>query len=74
MTEEATLPQFDRKRHGSLFDRGRADAWYRRSFEPHWYPNGTYTGPRIDRLTAEEIDEYNRGYLYQQESGDFKEW
>jgi hypothetical protein len=57
-----------------LFDRGRADAWYRRSFEPHWYPNGTYTGPRIDRLTAEEIDEYNRGYLYQQESGDFKEW
>jgi hypothetical protein len=23
------LPQFDRKRHGSLFDRGSADAYYR---------------------------------------------
>ena len=29
-------PQFDRERHGSLYDRGRADSYYRRGPNPHW--------------------------------------
>jgi hypothetical protein len=53
--ETKTLPQFDRNNHGSLFDRGSADAYYRRAFEPHWYPEGTYNGEKITNLTSEEI-------------------
>ena len=69
-----SLPQFNRERHGSLFDRGSADAWYRRKPEPHWYPQGTGFGERIVNLTSEEIDEYYKGYRYQESTGEFKEY
>jgi len=73
MTEEATPPQFDRGRHGSLYDRGKADAWYKRLPMPHWYPNGTFNDPRIDQLTKEEINEYNEGYQYMRNAVDTDE-
>jgi hypothetical protein len=39
-TEQAIRgPQFDRKRHGSLFDRGSADSYYSRPQDPHWFPD-----------------------------------
>jgi hypothetical protein len=63
--------QFDRNRHGGLYDRGGSDSYYRRPRDPHWYPNGTYNGERIDDLTNEEIEEYNKGYY---ENNDFKDW
>lgn len=68
------LPQFDRNRHGSLFDRGSADAYYRRAFAPHWYPEGTGRGKRIEHLTSEESEEYRKGYAYQESLGEFKEY
>jgi hypothetical protein len=65
--------QFDRNRHGGLYDRGSADSYYRRPKDPHWYPEGTGHGKRITitELTLEEIDEYNLGYS---ENNDFKDW
>jgi hypothetical protein len=65
--------QFDRNRHGGLYDRGSADSYYRRPKDPHWYPEGTGHGKRITitELTLEEIDEYNLGY---RENNDFKDW
>jgi hypothetical protein len=74
MTATKMLPQFDRKRNGALFDRGSADAYYRRAFAPHWYPEGTYRGPRVENLTSEEIEEYRKGFQYQESTGDFKEY
>jgi len=74
MTATKMQPQFDRKRHGALFDRGSADAYYRRAFAPHWYPEGTYRGPRVENLTSEEIEEYRKGFQYQESTGDFKEY
>jgi hypothetical protein len=65
-------PQFDRKRHGGLFDRGSADAYYRRAFSPHWYPQGTGHGDAIIDLTSEEIEEYRKGFQYQESTGEFK--
>ena len=52
------------KSHGSPYDRGRADAYYGRSRDPHWYPNGSYEIPRIssEYMTAEQRDEYMTGY------------
>lgn len=69
-----TKPQFDRERHGSLYDRGSADSYYHRRRRPHWYPQGTYNGDAITNLTAEEVAEYNAGYDFNEEHGDKKEW
>jgi hypothetical protein len=63
--------QFDRSRHGSLYDRGSADSYYRRQKNPHWYPEGTGIEPIITDLTEEEIKEYMLGY---DENNDFKDW
>jgi hypothetical protein len=67
-------PQFDRNKNGSLFDRGSADAYYRRAFEPHWYPAGTYVGEKVENLTSEEIEEYRKGFKYQESTGVFKNY
>lgn len=74
MTATEMLPQFDRNRHGSLFERGSADAYYRRAYDPHWYPEGTYNGARIVNLTSEEIEEYRKGFQYQVSTGVFKRY
>lgn len=68
-------PQFDRKRHGSLYDRGGADSYYGRPAHPHY---GGITGSefvdRVERLTEEERDEYLAGYIDNERSGDKKSW
>jgi hypothetical protein len=66
--------QFDRERHGGLYDRGSADSYYHRGFDPHWYPEGTYKGNKITNLTAEEIAEYRAGYDWNEQYGDKKDW
>ena len=63
--------QFDRSRHGGLYDRGSCDSYYGRPKDPHWYPEGTYHGERVTNLTEEEIREYELGY---DENNDFKDW
>jgi hypothetical protein len=75
---QESLPQFNRQfnrfSNGSLFDRGSADAYYRRAFEPHWYPAGTYVGEKVENLTSEEIEEYRKGFQYQESTGVFKNY
>jgi hypothetical protein len=68
------LPQFDRKRHGGLFDRGSADSWYSRPRNPHWYPEGSYVGGAVAVHTEEEIAEYNAGYDHNEQFGGKKSW
>ena len=67
-------PQFDRERHGGLWDRGSADSYYNRGRDPHWYPLGSYNGEKITDLTSEEVAEYNAGYDYNEKFGDKKNW
>jgi hypothetical protein len=66
-------PQFDRERHGSLYDRGSADSYYHRAPTPHWYRDGTGS-LRITELTDAERAEYLEGYNYNEQYGDKKEW
>lgn len=74
-TEQAIRgPQFDRERHGSLWDRGTADSWYNRPQDPHWYPNGSYQGERIDQLNQYEIAEYLAGYAWNEAHGGKKNY
>jgi hypothetical protein len=63
-------------RHGSPYDRGSADSYYGRSFDPHYWPQGTYNGTRVEmaQMTAYEITAYTAGYRDNEESGDFKEY
>jgi hypothetical protein len=67
-------PQFNRERHGSLYDRGSADSYYHRGARPHWWPEGTGKGQSITELTREEVEEYLDGYEYNEQFGDKKEW
>lgn len=61
------------KTHGSPYDRGSADAYYMRRFDPHWWPEGTNHGKRVEReyMTEEQLNEYRDGYCEQTEQ---KEW
>jgi len=66
--------QFDRKQHGCLFDRGSADSYYGRPRSPHYGGVGGDSGPRVEKLTAEERSEYQAGYDYNESCGDKKDW
>jgi hypothetical protein len=67
-------PQFDREQHGSLFDRGSADSYYSRPPDPHWYPEGSYNGDPMTKLTLAEREEYMAGYDYNEQYGHKKSW
>jgi len=60
-------------RHGGPYDRGSADSYYRRQFNPHYYVGATYSSELVekDRMTDEEIAAYTAGY---DENDDFKDW
>jgi hypothetical protein len=67
--------QFDRKKHGCLYDRGSADSYYGRRCDPHYGGVGGDSGERVDQgLSIDEIAEYYAGYEYNEQFGDKKEW
>jgi len=62
-------------RHGGPYDRGSADAYYRRDFDPHYWTGGTGSGQRIKiEEGTPAYDAYRAGYRDQVDAGDFKEW
>ena len=63
-------------RHGGPFDRGGADFWYGRGFNPHYYKGATYSSDRVELadMTPEEITAYTVGYREAEERGDQKDW
>lgn len=62
-----------RPKHGSPQDRGSADAYYGRPYDPHWWPEGTYFGIRVERvdMTVDQLEEYEYGFMNQD---DRKDW
>jgi hypothetical protein len=52
------------QRHGGPYDRGGADKYYERSYEPHYYVGDTALSDRIkvEDMTADEIAAYAAGY------------
>lgn len=65
--------QYDAE-HGSYFDRGAADSYYGRPRNAHRGGVGGASGPRIDASLVEEIEAYNAGYDWNEQSGDKKIW
>jgi hypothetical protein len=64
------------RRHGGPYDRGGADYYYGRGFQPHYYIGDTLKGIRIERagMSLEELSAYEAGYLDARADGDLKEW
>ena len=64
------------ERHGGAFDRGSADAFYRRAFQPHMYAGSTGSSQLIPQhqMRADEIAAYRAGYYEQMESGIHKDY
>lgn len=63
-------------RHGGPFDRGSADSYYGRSYEPHYYVGATHQSERVElsAMTAEEIVAYTAGYNWNETYGDKKNY
>jgi hypothetical protein len=62
-------------KHGGAFDRGSADSYYHRPMDPHYYPEGTYNGDRVECLPGTaEFEAYMMGYEYNEQFGGKKEW
>lgn len=64
------------KRHGGPYDRGSADSYYGRGYNPHYYTGDTYSSDRVELqdMTPEEITAYTKGYNDNEEDGNFKDW
>lgn len=62
------------KRHGGPYDRGSADAYYRRRYNPHYYTGATGSSELVEDLTEDEHNEYAAGFQDQVDSGDFKDY
>ena len=69
------MPKFD-ERHGGPFDRGGADFWYRRGYEPHYYKGADFPSECVekDQMTGEELAAYRAGYELAEAAGDQKDY
>ena len=63
-------------RHGSAYDRGSADSYYRRGRKPHYYVGDTYSSEIVteERMTREEIEAYHKGFDDNESWGNYKDW
>lgn len=61
------------QRHGGPYDRGSADAYYGREYNPHYFVGDTYNSQRVELkdMTAAEITAYTVGY---RGTTDRKDW
>lgn len=60
-------------RHGGPYDRGSADRYYGRSWNPHYYKGDTYNSDLVsyESMTAEELTAYTAGYENETDRKDF---
>jgi hypothetical protein len=63
-------------RHGGAYDRGRADSYYHRQFNPHYFTGATYSSTKIEEvdMSEEELAAYTQGYDDNEKFGDKKDY
>lgn len=71
MTFTLMLKPWQERGYGSPYDRGSADAYYGRAFNPHWYPQGNGERTKAEDMTPEQVEDYRLGYT---EEDDRKDW
>ena len=64
------------ERHGGAYDRGQADSYYGRDYNPHYFTGDSFNSLRVDleQMTAHEIIAYTAGYRDNEANGDKKEY
>ncbi len=64
------------ERHGGPYDRGMADSYYGRDYNPHYFTGASFNSPKIELkdMSAEEIVAYTAGYRDNEANGDKKEY
>lgn len=64
------------ERHGGPWDRGGADSYYRRGYNPHYFVGSTYQSEEIteNQMTQDEIEAYRAGYEYNENLGNYKDY
>ena len=67
--------QYD-QRHGSAYDRGGADAYYGRRFNPHYFKGDSYASDLVNLYDPNDelYKAYAAGYQDTVDAGDFKDW
>jgi len=60
------------KTHGKPYDRGSADAWYRRGCIPHYYENSKRV--HASEMTPDQVEAYVAGFDEGMELGMHKEY
>ena len=76
MLAEHTQTGYYNERHGGAYDRGQADSYYGREYNPHYFVGDTYNSPKIElaQMTAHEITAYTAGYTNNELFGDKKSY
>ncbi len=76
MLAERTQSDYYDERHGSPYDRGSADSYYGREYDPHYFVSDSYNSPRINlaQMTTQEIVAYTAGYRDNEADGTKKVW
>lgn len=62
------------KRHGGPYDRGGADSYYRRPYNPHYFLGASYNSRlvKLSEMTAKEIADYTAGFRDNEKAENFK--
>ena len=52
------------QRHGGPYDRGLADKWYGREYDPHYFVGDTYDTVKVEwkDMSADDVAAYTIGY------------
>lgn len=76
MLEAITQHGYYDERHGGPYDRGTADSYYGREYNPHYFVGDTYKSTKIElaQMTPAEIVAYTAGYTNNEANGDRKEY
>ena len=74
-TEVTTETEYS-TRHGGPYDRGQADSYYGRGYNPHYFVGDSYNSTRLELvdMSAKEIVAYTAGFNWNEKHGDRKEW
>lgn len=61
---------------GGPYDRGKADSYYGRSCEPHYWPDGFQNGKCVkeENMSRAEVLAYFVGWDDNEAAGNFKDW
>ena len=76
LAETTTRSGYYDQRHGGPYDRGAADSWYGREYNPHYFVGDSYNSPRIElsQMTTQEIVAYSVGYANNEADGTKKDY